>query len=206
MELKLPNGMITLIDDEDAERISHLHWYAARMTERTTDRYWRVIATVPGTQRKVFLHRLLLAAPEHLYVDHINGNTLDNRKANLRLCTNAENQQNSGPRGGSSRFKGVSWVARRARWRVAFNWQGETHFVGYFDDEEVAARAYDTAIFSLAGEFARLNFPNSDSVRLAVEKPGKGAKIGKSLERPATARFGHNFRTDKGLVARKARD
>ena len=92
-------------------------------------------------------------------VDHRDGTaTLDNRRSNLRICSNAENQQNTGPRGGSSPFKGVSWSARKKKWLVQFRCQGQYHFVGYFVDEEAAARAYDQAIAPLAGEFARLNF------------------------------------------------
>jgi hypothetical protein len=91
-------------------------------------------------------------------VDH-RGDSLDSRRSNLRPCTDALNQQNTGPRRGTSRFKGVAWYTRHSKWRVAFNWQRKTHFVGYFADEEEAARAYDAAILPLAGEFARLNFP-----------------------------------------------
>jgi hypothetical protein len=53
----------------------------------------------------------------------------------------------------------VSWVAAKNRWKVAFNWRGATHFVGYFTDDRKAALTYDAAILPLAGEFARLNFP-----------------------------------------------
>lgn len=157
MELKLTQGKVTLIDEEDWERVSGFGWYAIL----TAGGMWRVVATLPNSDghKKVYLHRLLLNAPSNRFVDHISGDTLDNRKANLRICTNAENQQNSSGRLGASRFKGVSWFARRSRWRVAFNWKGKTHFVGYFADEEEAARAYDAAILPLAGEFARLNFP-----------------------------------------------
>ena len=92
-------------------------------------------------------------------VDHREpSQTLDNRRANLRICSNAQNQQNTGPRKGSSPFKGVSWSARKKKWLVQFRHDGRYHFVGYFGDEEMAARAYDTAIAPLAGEFARLNF------------------------------------------------
>lgn len=122
---------------------------------------WRAAASVPGSrgQRKGYLHRLILPKADGRFIDHINGNTLDSRKSNLRLCSNAENQQNAGGRQGTSRFKGVSWSSRRRSWRVAFNWRGMTFLVGYFADEESAARAYDAAVRPLAGEFARLNFP-----------------------------------------------
>ena len=101
------------------------------------------------------MHNLILGIKN---VDHGNEDGLDNRRANLRSCTNAENQQNTGSRGGTSRFKGVSWHARKGKWQGQFNWQSRTHFVGYFAfaDEEEAADACDAAILPLAGEFARL--------------------------------------------------
>ena len=91
------------------------------------------------------------------WVDHRNGDGLNNRRQNLRRCTNAENQQITDAWGGSSRFKGVSWYKRHSRWRGMFNRRGQTHFVGYFDDEVDAARAYNAAILPLAGRVRRLN-------------------------------------------------
>ena len=55
----------------------------------------------------------------------------------------------------------MSWFVRRGKWRVAFNWSKKTYFVGYFDDEVQPAKAYDATILPLAGEFARVNFPQS---------------------------------------------
>lgn len=90
------------------------------------------------------------------YVDHINGNKLDNRKSNLRICSNAENCRNS--RGtGKNRFKGVFWVANR--WMAQIAVDRKTIYLGRFKDEEQAARAYDKAARKHHKEYARLNFP-----------------------------------------------
>ena len=75
-------------------------------------------------------------------VDHRNpATTLDNRRPNIRVCTNALNQQNTGSRGGASTLTGASWYAEKGRWKVAFRFNGRFYFVGYFHDEGVAARA-----------------------------------------------------------------
>ena len=92
-------------------------------------------------------------------IDHINGNPSDNRIANLRLATHAENHKNRRAEvGGSSRYKGVSLFARTGRWKAEVVGNGQSKYLGYFDTELQAAKAYDLAAFALHGSFARLNF------------------------------------------------
>lgn len=91
-------------------------------------------------------------------VDHLDGNNLDNRRCNLRICTPFETAQNQHrPRRGTSQFLGV----RRAgdKWDALVGHQGRTHYVGRFDDEVEAAKARDAKKLELAGEYAGLNFP-----------------------------------------------
>ncbi len=155
MDLILTQGKVALLDDRDWLIGELFSWYAVSERGR-----WYAAAHRPGgqgTHCKLKLHRVVADATEGEMVDHVNGNGLDNRRANLRLCTNALNQQNAGGRGGSSRYKGVSWVAGRGQWRVAFNFAGRTHFVGYYADEREAASAYNLAAAPLAGAAARLN-------------------------------------------------
>ena len=156
MQIPLTQGRVATIDDADWPKVSRFIWYAAKCRNGR----WYALASLPGGNRhdpKVRMHRVIKDAKPTDSVDHEDGDGLNNRSSNLRLCTNAQNQQNTGPRGGTSRFKGVSWVVSKGRWTVAFNWQGKTHFVGYFTDEIEAAHAYNAAILPLAGEFARLN-------------------------------------------------
>lgn len=154
MEIPLTQGKVAIIDDQDWPLVAPYQRYAIRSTDR---RRWYAVATpLDGNRRKakVKLHNLILGMK---WADHIDENGLNNRRSNLRPASNAQHPQNIGSRGGTSRVKGVSWYGRHGKWRVAFNWQGKTHFVGYFTDEEEAARAYIAAILPLAGEFARLN-------------------------------------------------
>lgn len=148
MEIPLTQGKITLIDDEDWPLMSQHTWCA----HQNTPGHW--VAESGGS---LLLHRLIAGAKKGEMVDHWDGNSLNNQRSNLRVCTNSQNQQNSRSRGGSSRFKGVSWYTRHQKWRVAFNWNGKTIFIGYFDDEIEAAKAYNAAILPRAGQFAYLN-------------------------------------------------
>lgn len=114
--------------------------------------------------RVILLHRLIMDAPADMVVDHLNGDPSDNRRANLRVCTHAENRRNhQGVRGGkrSSRFHGVGWWPRDAKWRARLMVDGREVHVGYFDTEEEAARARDIAACEHFGEFAALNFPEA---------------------------------------------
>jgi hypothetical protein len=96
-------------------------------------------------------------------VDHWNRDTLDDRRSNLRICLRGQNNTNSRkrsrPAGTSSRFKGVSWRKQKGRWVAKIRKNDSHYFLGYFDSEEDAARAYDAAARRIFGEFARTNFP-----------------------------------------------
>jgi hypothetical protein len=162
MEIPLTQGKVAQIDPEDWPLVSRFTWHAKR--ENGGLWYAATTATDPTTGEQVTLkmHRVVTGAGPGEMVDHREpAQTLDNRRANLRVCSNAQNQQNTGGRGGSSRFKGVSWSARKERWLVQFRCQGQYYFVGYFDDEGRAAGGYDQTVLPLAGEFARLNFPKA---------------------------------------------
>jgi hypothetical protein len=107
------------------------------------------------------LHRFVAKAPIGKVVDHINGNPLDNRKENLRIVThkqNSMNQMKTRTHKGmptSSKYRGVSYHKGCNRWlsRCA------GRHVGYFKEENAAARAYDEKAKELFGEYACLNFP-----------------------------------------------
>jgi len=95
-------------------------------------------------------------------VDHINGDTLDNRKCNLRLCTNSQNQQNTGSRGGTSQYKGVSFQMKRGKWLAALQYNTIRYYCGAWDSEEDAARAVDKKRSEVCGDFASKNLYDED--------------------------------------------
>lgn len=106
------------------------------------------------------MHREILQPGPGFEVDHVNGDGLDNRRANLRECVRTQNNANHGlGRLNASGFKGVSWDAANRRWRTSISAAGVTRNLGRYDRPEDAARAYDRAAVATFGDFARLNFP-----------------------------------------------
>lgn len=156
--IPLTRGHVALVDDEDFEALSQFKWGARRKDHLVYA--VRKVRAGPYRQRDVLMHREILAAPRGTDVDHINGNGCDNRRANLRAATREQNARNSRARtDGTSRFRGVSWYRPLERWRAALRGGGKTIHVGYFHNEEEAARAYDDAARQHHGAFASLNFP-----------------------------------------------
>lgn len=122
-----------------------------------------------GYGTRIPLHRILIGAFPGEVVDHINGDTLDNRLRNLRICTNAENARNSRKRAGSgSQFKGVTRIKGTNRWRAQIMVNGQKRNLGSFRDEESAAKCYDAKARELHGEFAKCNFPVAPATPEAV--------------------------------------
>lgn len=113
--------------------------------------------------RKYLAHRVVFALANGRWpvgpVDHRDGNPGNNRPENLREATIQQNNQNTSGRGGSSPFKGTYWHEARKKWYAQCKSGGRNRFLGYFDEETAAARAYDNFVRVAHGEFARLNFP-----------------------------------------------
>ena len=147
-------GEFVAIDDEDLPLVEPYYW-AAR---RTNTSIYAINGYHDGIYRPLHMHRLILNAPKGLFVDHINGNGLDNRRCNLRLCTASQNQANR-------RRLPTNKTGHRGVCRVGVKWQagikkdGRSRHLGWFATAEEAGRAYDAAAKELFGEFAQLNFP-----------------------------------------------
>lgn len=153
--IELTQGYSALVDDADYPILSAFKWCAALMPDH---RYVYAVRSeyTRDSRRTVFMHREIAEAGPGTYVDHINQDTLDNRRANLRLCSHSENLRNSrGHRNRLSRYKGVS--RQGGRWRALIQIDGKQHYLGGFKSEEDAASAYNAAAIQRDGEFARLN-------------------------------------------------
>lgn len=110
------------------------------------------------------MHRLLTKAPKGMMVDHRNGNSLDNTRFNIRVCTALQNCVNRAGYG-SSGYKGVRWMERSKKWYAVLKINGKDTYLGGrgFSTREEAARVYDDSARKHHGEFARLNFPENNS-------------------------------------------
>ena len=147
---KLPNSpkLYTLVDLEDFDRVCAHNWHCRNGVTK-----YAVGASGP-------LQNFIIKVPAGHVADHISGDGLDNRKQNLRICTQAENNLNrrrvTFP-GKTSRFKGVCWSKYDNAWLASIKRDYVTHTLGLFADEADAAMAYDKAALELHGEFARTN-------------------------------------------------
>lgn len=150
--IPLSRGLSAKVDDADFEEVCRHKWYAS------TTGYAVRNALVDGRVTTVKMHRILTSAQPGLEVDHIDGDRLNNQRANLRPANRTENLRNSMKRGRTSRFKGVYWLTANGRWRAKIKADGRYVHLGLFDHEESAARAYDDAARTYFGEFARTNF------------------------------------------------
>lgn len=160
IEVPLTRGQVALVDDDDAWVLRH-RWHALR---RSDGRGFYAARNLPRPARgTVYLHRVLMEAPAGVEVDHVSGDGLDCRKANLRLATHRDNAANTQrvvvARSG---FKGVRQTAA-GRWRAYIKNHGRQLHLGHFDSPEEAARAYDEAAVRLFGQFARPNFAEAAS-------------------------------------------
>jgi len=150
-EFCLPSGETVLIDEADLELATSYSWRARRGSRG-------MVYVVAGRDTNiVWLHRLIAGDRPFRFVDHANGNGLDNRRCNLRHATPQESVRNR--RGWSTRspFKGVEH--HRRKWRAGIRVNGNQIRLGSFVTPEEAARAYDRAAVEHFGAFARLNFP-----------------------------------------------
>ena len=159
----LSEGLWTILDQQDYYRFAAFKWEISG----NDNKFYAVRNIMADSSRttSVRLHRLIMDCPSHLVVDHINGDSLDNRRANLRLATQSQNCCNKKKRKNtSSIFMGVCFEKAKNKWCARIRHSGKRIFLGRFDSEIDAAKAYDQAAKKYHGEFARLNFTEGTPV------------------------------------------
>ena len=155
----LTRGKTALVDDEDYELVSGIPWSATN--NGRGDRWY----AVHRSQRfgNLRMHRLILNAPDHLQIDHVDGNTLDNRRSNLRLATRSQNGANRRlSKNNTSGFTGVTWNKNWQKWEAQIKVRGERLALGGFASPEEAAAVYNRVALAHFGEFARLSNEGGD--------------------------------------------
>jgi hypothetical protein len=158
-KITLTKGKYAKVDPDDYYRLSEYKW-------RISKDYGKFYAIRTGRKqdgkgRKVIrMHREVAKTPDGLECDHINGDSLDNRKANLRSATRLQNSWNrsKSSKPGYSKYKGVTFDKKMQKWFAQIRVRGKHISLGRFEDEIEAAKAYDKAAKKHFGDFANLNF------------------------------------------------
>jgi hypothetical protein len=155
-QIELTQGQIAQVSAEDFEELSKFPWHA-RWSDFTSGYYaWHSERDLIGQSSKTGMHRHVLNAPNGMQVDHIDGDTLNNRRSNLRLATHTQNQQNKRRyKNNTSGFKGVYWDKQCLKWKALIAVNGKRKLLGLFNTPELAHSAYCAAANEHFGEFAR---------------------------------------------------
>lgn len=147
-EIPVSGGLAALVDEADFDELIQYTWH-------TGDKGYVVRA---GNGTSISMSRQIMKAPKGMYVDHINGDILDNRRSNLRICSHTENCWNRKlSEGCASKFKGVNWHKKSGKWQARIKFERKIYHLGLFTLEQDAAHAYNEAAKKYFGEFARLN-------------------------------------------------
>ncbi len=161
--IEVGEGLYALVDCEDYYRYGHLKWSVAGK-----DGKFYAIRGVRTSQREIkiqSLHREIMNAKGKKLIDHRNGDSLDDRRTNLRRASRSQNSSNkkiTKSKRATSKYRGVSYFPRTGRWWSRIKCRGKSIHLGYFKSEIDAARAYDAAAKKYHKDFARLNFPQNN--------------------------------------------
>lgn len=152
--IPLSQGKNAIVDAEDFERINQWNWSASSYRGK-----FRACRFTERNGRPTFMHHVILGIPHDTMIDHKSGDGLDNRKQNLRRCSNQQNSFNKGMYStNTSGFKGVVLDKTSRKWKAQITVNGKGFSIGRFKTAEAAALAYDEAAKVVHGTFARTNF------------------------------------------------
>lgn len=156
-QIPLTKGQVAIVDDSDYEYLMQWKWHSTR---GNAGYYAKRMDYKDNRKIDVLMARVIMGVTESkIFVDHKNNNTLDNTRGNLRICSNAQNSCNRrSAKGSTSKFLGVSFLARMRKWKAQIQKHGKRIYLGLFDNEEDAAKAYDIAAKQYHGEYANVNF------------------------------------------------
>jgi hypothetical protein len=155
--IPLTQGYEAVIDVADIGLVQGHYWRVLKSPRRRAIYAARDVRDDDKKSHMILMHRLIAAAPNGTQVDHRDCDGLNNRRCNLRLCTHAENQRNTGLRSdNTSGFKGVRFDKQVGRWRAEIRLDGKYKFLGHFDSPSLASEARHIVAAKIYGDFARL--------------------------------------------------
>lgn len=153
--ISLTQGQFATVDNADFEWLNQWKWHA--LLRRNGKFHARRTVGAHPNQKQIYIHRIIFGATSGEQIDHKNGNSLDNRRRNLRRCSTSQNSCNRGaPRTNTSGFKGVSWHKQLSMWRARIGVCSRDIYLGLFSSAVAASRAYKAAARKYHGEFARI--------------------------------------------------
>ena len=151
--IELTKGLRVKVDDEDYENLNQFKWYALQPT-RNKNNYAARGIVLNGKRTIQYMHRVIMESKQ--YVDHINNDSLDNRRENLRIATPAQSNMNRTSREGSScKYLGVSIT--KGKYCAYIGHRGKKYYLGSYNNPNDAAIAYNNKAIELFGQFANLN-------------------------------------------------
>jgi hypothetical protein len=147
-------GIEIQIDRNELWRIEKYKYYINKRFGKNIYFYHSVYNN--GKNKSLHLHREIMDTPKGMVCDHINGDTFDNRKCNLRNCTDIENHMNIRKTNrNKSGFKGVCWNKRAKKWEVTISINNKNKYLGLYLDKTVAHNTYRKAALKYHKEYAR---------------------------------------------------
>ena len=166
-KIKLTQGKYATVDNKDYKYLNKYKWYSMYVPVMNSFYAVRNIKISGNKQKLILMHRVIMKVPKGLEIDHINHNTLDNCKSNLRIATHSQNQMNHIKcKNKSSKYKGVSWNKQNKKWMAYIYLNGKRTYLGLFRKEIDGAYAYDKMAKKLFGRYAYLNLAKCQNVKL----------------------------------------
>ena len=146
-EIQISDGFVAQVDDDDYDMVSKHKWRIQMNTNK------------PYAVAQIYMHRLISNVEIDKVLDHADGNSLNNTKSNFRIATKSQNRQSSKKqKNTSSKYKGVYWNKKSKKWQCTIAYGGKSFYLGSYENEDDAGRAYDVEAKINFGEFANLNF------------------------------------------------
>lgn len=163
-EIKLTQGQIALVDDEDYDYLMQWKWYASEFSNtfyavRSAHKFGENTRC-----KRIYMHRTIMGAPQKLEVDHIDHNGLNNQKNNLRLCSHMDNQRNK-MSWSKSGYSGVHYKKDHKKYIAYICVDHKNIFLGHTETPEMAALLYNIAAIKYFGEFANLNIIDNEEMQ-----------------------------------------